>query len=227
MISTSAQRRPGGPPRALATASLAAKQAASEAGGAARSPSVNSRAARAGVRRSARSRRATSTRSTPMPTITPPACHAVAERPGRTAPVPPGTDSAGPPLRSRQRRLPPPSAQAHFDARDSQRPWRHEWIFRARATSRNACQPFTRSLWRRGITRRPAGFRGYAGAGFGGPHSGPRPTVLLKRADRGGQAAREPLGVLVVGRLDPDPHRWLGAARPPPYPAPRAQPPLR
>src|SRR5262249_26475873 len=70
-----------------------------------------------------------------------------------------------------------------------------------------------------GITRRPAGFRGYAGAGFGGPHSGPRPTVLLKRADRGGQAAREPLGVLVVGRLDHDPHRWLGAARPHQYPA--------
>src|SRR6516164_8782974 len=51
--STSVQRSPAGPARALATASLAAKHPASEAGPRARSPSVNRRPASAGVRCSA------------------------------------------------------------------------------------------------------------------------------------------------------------------------------
>ncbi len=75
VTSTSAQRSPAGAPRAFAVASLAAKHAASEAGPRPRSPSVNRREARDGVRRRADWSRATSTTSTPMPTITPPACH--------------------------------------------------------------------------------------------------------------------------------------------------------
>lgn len=68
---TSASRwaSPGGAPSALATASLAANRAASDGVGRSRSTGVNSRSRSAGVRSSAAPNRATSTTSTPMPTI--------------------------------------------------------------------------------------------------------------------------------------------------------------
>ena len=72
---TSAQRRPGRPPRALATASLAAKNPASESGLALRSPSANSRVDSDGVRGAPLPAREMSAMSTPMPTITCQACH--------------------------------------------------------------------------------------------------------------------------------------------------------
>lgn len=66
----SCHRIPPGEASALATASLTANRAASEAGGSSRSTSVNSRCRRAGVRSSAWTNRATSTTSIPTPTIT-------------------------------------------------------------------------------------------------------------------------------------------------------------
>src|SRR4029077_12594669 len=67
--SASCQARSPGAPSALASASLAAKRAASEAGGRVISPGVKSRSARPGVRRRDASKRSRSTPSIPTPTI--------------------------------------------------------------------------------------------------------------------------------------------------------------
>src|SRR4029077_4209020 len=81
----SCQAMPSGAPSALARASLAAKRAASDAGGRSISPGVKSRLASPGVRRSDFAKRSMSTTSMPTPTIATEPCLLDRDRLGEVA----------------------------------------------------------------------------------------------------------------------------------------------
>src|SRR5271165_3403393 len=188
----SVHNRPGGPPSALATASLAAKQPVRERAGRPISLSANRRVASCGVLASACSSLATSAMSTPIPTIMRQACHEDRLASGSNRP-----DARSAPTRRAFGTHSAPRSPADLRTRTNR----------------------SRSVIRKSFCRRRSNNLPDKPLQAAQARRGRRGRALTQVPDRVGKLLCEAFGLAGVFGLDHDADRWLGTARPDQHPA--------